>query len=150
MKIKLSFFLRNNLATIFIILFSLALFIGCEINKTKIVVKNGYIGGVWLIKSNVTSNELTLDSNGIGYINEETFNELKYAPSVFEVSGADISIKCVGYSQSAFWARGFGESSESRFKIEYKSFEIVPYNSIGEKQYYHKNLFAIVDTLKLK
>jgi hypothetical protein len=63
MKIKLSFFLRNNLATIFIILFSLALFIGCEINKTKIVVKNGYIGGVWLIKSNVTSNELTLYSN---------------------------------------------------------------------------------------
>jgi hypothetical protein len=52
-------------------LFSLVvtlLLTACTNAEYKIVVPKGYIGEVCLFKSKVTSNILTLDSNGIGYI----------------------------------------------------------------------------------
>ena len=128
---------------------SLFLFSSCG-KKIKIIVPSGYIGEVTLVKSNVTSNQLTLDANGIGYINKETFDSLKWQPSVHDASGKDLSANCVGYSPSAFWARGKAQSSESNIVIESLSFEIVPDSLIGKKQYYSVDLFKVVDTLKIK
>ena len=125
-------------------------FTACTNSEYKIVVPNGYIGEVSLIKSNVTTDILTLDSNGVGYITEETFDKLRYKPSVHDVSGKDLLPNCVGYNPSAFWARGEVQSSQSKIKIHYLSFEIAPDSLIGKKQYYSTDLFKVIDTLKIK
>jgi hypothetical protein len=65
---------------------------------------------------------------------------------VFNKSGKNMSANCVGFSPSVFWAIGEASSSESKLKIRYKSFEIVPDSLIGQKQYYSIDLFKSVDT----
>jgi hypothetical protein len=140
---------KNRIGLYSLLLFTLLL-TACTKSEYKIIVPNGYIGKVCLIKSNVTSNILTLDSNGIGYINEKTFNKLRYAPSVNDASGKDLFPNCVGYSPSVFWGIGNSESSTSKLKINYLSFEIVPDSLIGKKQYYSTDLFKVADTLKIK
>jgi hypothetical protein len=108
------------------------------------------LASVCPIKSNVTKNELTIDSNGIGYISEDTFEDLKWQPIVKNVSGKDLTDNCVGYSSSAFWSMGKAESLKPKMKIEYMGFEIVPDNLKGQKQYYDTDLFKVVDTLKVR
>lgn len=130
-----------------IVLFPILLY---SCSRIEITVPNGYTGEVCLIKSNVATNELILDSNGIGYINEETFEDLKWQPIVHDVSGKDLESNCVGYNPSAFWGKGKAESLNPKRKIEYMGFEIVPDNLKGHKQYYDTDLFKVVDTLKLK
>ena len=93
---------------------------GCV--EMEIVVPNGYTGQVCLVKSNVKENELVLDTNGIGYINESTYNSLKLKPIVQDVSGKDLSGNCVGFNPTAFWGRGKSQSSESKKVINYVSF----------------------------
>lgn len=134
------------------LIFGLMIFLtGCGfINREKIVVPKGYIGGVYLIKSNVSTNELVLDSNGIGYINESTFNNLKWKPIVNDASGKDLSENCVGYNPSAFWGRGEFQSTESKVTIRFLSFEVVPDSLIGKKQYYDKDLLKLVNPSKIK
>lgn len=122
----------------------------CSDSEYKIIVPKGYTGEVCLVKANVKENILTIDNNGIGYINEETYNKLKFKPTVIDASGKSLSENCVGYSPSAFWGKGNSESSQSKLKINYLSFEIVPDSLIGKKQYYSIDLFKFVDTLKLK
>jgi hypothetical protein len=61
---------KNRIGLYSLLLFTLLL-TACTKSEYKIIVPNGYIGKVCLIKSNVTSNILTLDSNGIGYINDD-------------------------------------------------------------------------------
>lgn len=139
----------NKKTSLFSLCFTLLL-TACTNSEYKIVVPRGYIGEVSLIKSNVSSNILTLDSNGVGYITEETFDKLRYKPSVNDASGKDLLSNCVGYSPSAFWARGEVQTSQSKMKIHYLSFEIVPDSLIGKKQYYSTDLFKVVDTLKIK
>lgn len=138
----------KNHSTNFILI--LATFFSCSDSEYKIIVPNGYVGEVCLIKSNVTTNKLTIHSNGIGYINEETFDDLLYQPSVFDASGKDLSKNCIGYSPSAFWALGNAESGKTNLQINFKSFEIVPDSLIGKKQYYDVDLFKVVDTLIVK
>ncbi|MBS1635844.1 MAG: hypothetical protein JST26_07955 [Bacteroidetes bacterium] len=121
---------------------------GC--NRIEITVPQGYTGGVYLIKSNVPKDELTLDSNGIGYITEDTFEDLKWQPIVHDASGKDLTANLVGYNPSAFWGVGKSESIKPKMKIEYMGFEIVPDNLKGQKQYYDRDLFKLVDTLKVK
>jgi len=131
-------------------LFAALVFLSCKNAHLKIVVPNGYVGGVCLIKSNVKKNELKIDSNGIGYINEETFNNLYYKPFVFDVSGKDLSANCVGYNSSTFWAVGEAESLQPKRVIHFMSFEIVPDSLQGIYQYYDTDFFKVVDTLKIK
>lgn len=118
--------------------------------EMEVVVPNGYTGQVCLVKSNVKENELVLDSNGIGYINESTFNSLKFKPIVQDILGKDLSENCVGFNPTAFWGIGKSQSSESKKVINYVCFEIVPDSLKGKKQYYTKDLFKLVDTLKIK
>lgn len=61
--------------------------------KVEIVdnaLKNGYRGEINLILSNVKENSLTIDSNGIGYINEWTFNKTYSRPIVEQVDGRNL------------------------------------------------------------
>jgi hypothetical protein len=124
-------------------------FFGCDNHEYKIVVPNNYVGEVCLVKSKSDTNILTLDSNGIGYINNKAFEELRFEPTVRNVSGKNLLPNCITYNSSAWWARGKAESTKSKKIIHYLSFEIVPDSLIGKKQHYTIDLFKFVDTLKI-
>lgn len=109
----------------------------------KIIVPENYIGQISLVKSNLTENILTVDSNGIGYLNEWTFNKLYSKPIVVDENGKDLTDQCVGFNPSTFFGLGTSANSEKKGEIKSLSFEIVPKDKIGEKQYYHTGLDKI-------
>jgi hypothetical protein len=111
----------------------------------KIKVPNGYCGEVNLVLSNVKENILTVDSNGIGYINEWTFNKTYARPIVEEVDGTNLNKNLVGFNQLTFWAKGKSSSTNNSREIESISFEIVPDNKRGQKQYYSTELTTLVN-----
>lgn len=116
----------------------------------KIVVPENYIGEIYLVKSNVSKNILTIDSNGIGYLNEWTFNKLYSKPIVVDENGKDLTEQCVGFNSSTFFGLGTSASSEKNREIKSLSFEIVPTDKIREKQYYHTDLTKLVDKEKIE
>lgn len=97
-----------------------------------IVVPNGYRGEINLVLANVDDNILTVDSNGIGYLTEWTFNKTYSKPIVKQVDGKDLDNNLVGFNPSTF----FGTSIGGGNSIKSLSFEIVPDSLIGQKQYY--------------
>ena len=115
-----------------------------------IIVPVGYVGEVHLVKSNVQDNILRLDSMGIGYLNEETFDKVWSKPDVVDADGRDLSAECVGFSASTF----FGLNMTSPFNpdegIESLTFEIVPIGEVGVKHFYHTDLTSHVDMDKLR
>lgn len=118
-----------------------------------VIVPKGYVGQVTLVLSNIEKNILTVDSNGIGYVNSSTFEKVYKAPIVLNTDGNNISYQCVGFNPSTFWAKGATSAAtingvKSR-EIKYLAFEVVPKSKLGQKQYYDVNLLDLVDTLKL-
>lgn len=91
-----------------------------------IVVPNGYTGKVKLLLSNGNDNILTIDTNGIGYLNEWTFRKTYTKPVVKQFDGKDLEQNLVGYNALTFWADGYsidssGKASRSlSFEIEDK------------------------------
>ncbi|MDH7448472.1 hypothetical protein [Aquimarina sp. 2201CG14-23] len=116
----------------------------------KIIVPENYSGQVSLIKSNLKENLLTVDSNGIGYLNEWTFKKLYTKPIVVDQNGLDLTNQCVGFNPSTFFGNGTSMNSENNTKIKSLLFEIVPKDKIGEKQYYHTDLTKLVDKEKIE
>jgi hypothetical protein len=116
----------------------------------KIIVPENYTGQVNLIKSNLNTNQLTLDSNGIGYLNEWSFNHSYLKPIVVDQNGKNLSRQLVGFNNSSFFGIGNSTVSDSQIEIRIKSFEIVPVDKLNEKQYYHTNLSKLVDKEKIK
>ncbi len=114
----------------------------------KIIVPDGFTGEVNLVLSNVDKNILTLDSNAVGYVTRWTFKKTYSQPDVFTSSGKKINNQCVGFNPTTFWAL-------SKFccvagkEIKSLSFEIVPVDKQGQKQYYSNDLAEIIDTSKL-
>jgi hypothetical protein len=88
-----------------------------------IVVPSDYSGEVALILSNVTDNILKLDSNGIGYINEWTFEKTYTRPIVIDENGNSLDSLLVGYNPTSFWALGKTCCIDNE-EIHYKSFKI--------------------------
>jgi predicted membrane protein len=116
----------------------------------KIVVPENYTGQVSLIKSNVTENILTVDLNGIGYLNKWTFNHTYSKPIVVDVNGKNLEEQLVGFNNSSFYGLGTSATVENQIEIKSKSFEIVPEDKKDEKQYSHTNLSELVDREKIK
>jgi hypothetical protein len=116
----------------------------------KITVPENYTGQVNLIKSNLNTNQLTLDSNGIGYLSEWSFNHSYLKPIVVDQNGKNLSRQLVGFNNSSFFGRGNSTVSDGQIEIRIKSFEIVPEDKLNEKQYYHTNLSKLVDKEKIK
>ncbi|RDC61614.1 hypothetical protein [Adhaeribacter pallidiroseus] len=111
----------------------------------RIIVPPGFTGEVNLILSNVDDNILEVDSNGIGYVNQWTFDKIYTKPIVFESSGKNITERCVGFNPSTFWSKGKTCCLQGN-QINTLSFEVVPIGKIGQKQYYSKDLTKLVDT----
>ena len=116
--------------------------------KLKIIVPDGYTGVVNLVLSKVDKNILTLDSNAIGYITKWTFKKTYSRPDVFTLSGKKINNQCVGFNPTTFWASSKYCCVDGK-EIKSLSFEIVPLDKQGQKQYYSKGLAGLVDTSKL-
>ncbi len=114
-----------------------------------IIVPNGYRGEINLVLSNVDGNILTVDSNGIGYLNEWTFNKTYSRPIVKQMDGKNLDNNLVGFNPTTFWAKGQTSSSENNIKIETLSFEIVSDDKLRQKQYYSIDLSNLVDKTKL-
>ena len=114
----------------------------------KIVVPDGYTGEVNIILSNVDKNMLTMDSTGIGYVTKWTFNKTYSQPDVFTSNGRKINNQCVGFNPSTFWGLSKFCCVDGKV-IKSLSFEIVPTDKLGRKQYYSKGLAGLVDTKKL-
>jgi len=104
-----------------------------------IIVPNDYKGEINLVLSNVDDNILTVDSNGIGYLNKWTFNKTYTRPNVVQVDGKNLDKNLVGFNPSTFFGRSGGDG------MQILRFEIVPDDKIGQKQYYSKNLTNLVD-----
>ena len=68
-----------------------------------IKVPNGYNGEIHLILSNVEDNVLTVDSNGIGYLTEWTFNKTYSRPIVEQIDGKNLDENLVGFNPSTFF-----------------------------------------------
>ena len=107
----------------------------------KIKVPNGYKGEINLVLSNVEENILTVDSNGIGYLNEWTFNKTYSKPIVEQVDGKNLDKNLVGFNPSTF----FGTSIGGGNSIKTLSFEIAPDSALGQKQYYSKDFTKYVN-----
>lgn len=65
-----------------------------------------------------------------------------------------MSSQCVGFNPSTFWAVGKSsvatkEGEENKKEIKTLSFELVPEDKQGQKQYYSTDLIELVDRTKL-
>lgn len=114
----------------------------------KIIVPDGYTGQVNLVLSNVNENILTLDSNGIGYINKRTFSKTYSEPDVFTLSGQKVNSQCMGFNPSTFFGLSKFCCIDGR-EIRSLSFEIVPVDKKGQKQYYSTEFKGKIDTSRL-
>ena len=106
----------------------------------KIKVPNGYRGEVNLVLSNVKENILTVDSNGIGYITEWTFNKTYSRPNVEQVDGKNLDKYLVGFNPSTFFGKSVGDGNA----IKSLSFKIVPSN-YSKEEYYSLDWLEKVD-----
>lgn len=114
-----------------------------------IIVPNGYTGEVSLVRSKAKDNILTVDSNGIGYLNRWTFGKVYTKPIVRQADGKNLEKNLVGFNASAFFGAGKSCCIDGLF-IESINFEIVPDDKTGTKQYYSHNLITLVDKRLVK
>ncbi len=86
----------------------------------KIIVPKGYSGEVNLVLSKLDTNELKVDSNGIGYITRWTFDKTYTRPEVYDTEGKSLDNRLIGYDKNKFWGQSFGGGNT----IKSLSFEI--------------------------
>lgn len=109
-----------------------------------IKVPNGYKGEINLVLSNVKDNVLTVDSNGIGYLTEWTFNKTYSRPIVEQIDGKNLDKNLVGFNPSSFFGKGKSCCIDGQL-IESLSFEIVSDEKLGKKQYNSKDFMDFID-----
>src|SRR5690606_9345269 len=95
-----------------------------------IIVPNDYKGEINLVSSNANDNILTVDSNGIGYLNKWTFNKTYTRPNVVQLDGKNLDKNLVGFNPSTFFGKGKVCCIDGQ-QFESLSFEIVPDDKIG-------------------
>ena len=107
----------------------------------KIKVPNSYTGEANLVLYNVEENILTVDSNGIGYINDWTFEEAYTRPIVEQMDGKNLDNRLVGFNPSSFWCVTVGGENS----IRSKSFEIVPDDTTTQKPFDSKDWRSFIN-----
>lgn len=110
----------------------------------SITVPDGYYGKIHLVLSKSKKNQLKIDSNGIGYLNKWTFNKIYKKPIVNQQNGKNLNNNLVGFNSSTFYSLS-NSCCINGNGIQSLTFEIVPTDKIGQKQYYNSNLLDNVD-----
>lgn len=109
-----------------------------------IKVPNGYRGEINLVLSNVKDNILTVDSNGIGYLTEWTFNKTYSRPIVKQADGKDLDDYLIGFNSSTF----FGEGKAcciGNGEVQSLSFKIGTKPHLDDEYFDYKTLTELVD-----
>lgn len=107
-----------------------------------IIVPANYSGDVDLVLADIKENILTIDTNGIGYINQWTFDKTYTRPIVKDENGKDIDSLLIGYNPTSFWGKGKSCCVDNK-EIYSKSFKIESKNS--ETTFKHRSLTDLVD-----
>jgi hypothetical protein len=112
-----------------------------------IIVPNGYRGEINLVLSNVDDNILTVDSNGIGYLTEWTFNKTYSRPIVKQSDGKNLDEYLIGFNPSTFFGKGKTCCVEKR-QIQSLSFTIGTKPHLEDEYFESKSLTELVDKKK--
>ena len=141
------FYKKTSFGTILLILTTISFtFFHYQLYSPTLTIKvpNGYKGEINLVLSNLDNNELTIDSNGIGYLNKWTFNKTYSKPIVEQLDGKNLDKNLVGFNPSTFFGKG-KSCCISGQQLESLSFKIVPDDKIGQEQFYSNNFMDFVD-----
>lgn len=109
-----------------------------------IIVPNGYKGEINLVLSNVDDNILTVDSNGIGYLTEWTFDKTYSRPIVKQADGKNLDEYLIGFNPSTFFGKGKTCCVENR-EIQSLSFKIGTKPHLEDEYFESKSLTELVD-----
>ncbi len=112
-----------------------------------IIVPDGYRGEVNLVLSNVDDNILTVDSNGIGYITEWTFNKTYSRPIVKQADGKNLDEYLIGFNPSTIFGKGISCCVGKR-EIQSLSFKIGTKPLLEDEYFESKSLTELVDRNK--
>jgi hypothetical protein len=112
-----------------------------------IKVPNGYRGEINLVLSNTKNNILTIDSNGIGYLNEWTFNKTYSRPIVEQLDGKNLDSYLISFNPSAFFGKGMACCVE-KHQIQSLSFKIGTKPHLEDEFFPGKSLTELIDTSK--
>lgn len=107
-----------------------------------IVVPTNYSGEVDLVLANVTENILTLDKNGIGYINQWTFDKTYTRPIVVDQDGNNLDSSLIGFNPTSFWSVGKSCCIDNQ-EIYTKGFKIE--SNIKETVFKHRSLTDLIN-----
>ena len=114
----------------------------------RIIVPNGYKGEIHLVYSNVEDNILKVDSNGVGYLNEWTFNKTYSRPIVEQMDGKNLDEYLIGFSSSAFFGKGKSCCVDSH-EVQSLSFKIGTKPHLEGEYFQSENLTEIVDKKRI-
>jgi hypothetical protein len=112
-----------------------------------IIVPANYSGEVDLVLADIEENILTVDTNGIGYINQWTFDKTYTRPIVKDENGNNLDSLLFGFNPTSFWGKGKSccidknEIYSKRFKIERKKIETT---------FKHRSLIDLADRQLIK
>lgn len=112
-----------------------------------IKVPNGYKGEINLVLSNVKDNLLTVDSNGVGYLNEWTFNKTYSRPIVVQTDGKNLNDYLIGFNPSTFFGKG-KTCCVAKHEIQSLSFKIGTKPHLEDEYFESKSLTELVDKRK--
>jgi hypothetical protein len=96
-----------------------------------IVVPSNYTGEVNLVLAEVDDNKLNIDTNGIGYINQWTFDKVYTRPIVINEKGDNLDSLLIGYNPSAFWSLRMACCVNEK-ELRIKSFKIKSNKKLDE------------------
>lgn len=109
-----------------------------------ITVPNGYRGEINLVLSNVEENILTVDSNGIGYLTEWTFDKTYSRPIVKQTDGKNLDEYLIGFNPSTFFGKG-KTCCVGKREIQSLSFTIGSKPHLEDEYFESTNLTELVD-----
>lgn len=115
----------------------------------KIIVPNNYSGEIDLVLSNVDKNILIVDENGIGYINQYTFDKTYKRPKVFNQNGENLDSQLKGFNNLIFWSHTGDCCINEKYSIESLNFEILPKNQ-KKNEFKFRSLSQLVNQNKVK
>lgn len=109
-----------------------------------IIVPNGYKGEINLVLSNVDDNILTVDSNGLGYLTEWSFDKTYSRPIVKQADGKNLDEYLIGFNPSTFFGKGKACCVEKR-EIQSLSFKIGTKPHLEDEYFESNSLTELVD-----